>query len=192
MSLGRIALTCIKIFPMIVVTSMILFQIPNLLYDFGPKEPVGIESAGDLSALGETDSVFASVRGKADLGRAATFSMHGVRYTYFLLKEYGPRLVVRTAETVDEKWSEIELHIGRLRPYGRMPFSRSVRAGFRTNFDVEIPDDAFFLARDYAPRIRGWTIGAVTFAGVLWCALFYFFFIHGRIVAARKARPASS
>jgi len=188
MSLGRIVLTCIKVFLMVVVTAMVMFQIPNLLYDFGPKEPIRIESPEDLSAMNSSQSAFVSVRGKADLTKAASFAMHGVNYNYFLLQEYGPKLVVRTSEKLGEDWAGIEFHMGRLRPYRRMPFSRSVRAGFRKHFDIGIPEDAFFLARDYVPRVRGWTIGAVIFASILWCVLFYFFFIHYRIAVARKAR----
>jgi hypothetical protein len=30
------------------------------------------------------------------------------------------------------------------------------------------------------PRFSGWSVGAVIFAGVLWCVLAYFFFVHGR------------
>jgi hypothetical protein len=75
--------------------------------------------------------------------------------------------VVRAPEKVDQEWLDIGVHLGRLRPYHRMPFSRSVRAGFQQLFDVSIPDNAFFLARDDAPRPSGWTIGAVAFAGIL-------------------------
>lgn len=167
---------------------MIKFQIPELRYDFGSKEPIQISSVSELSIEHLPRSTFASIRGKADLTRAATFAKHGVRYTYFLLDEYGAKLVVRTAEDVNVEWEEIDFHIGRLRPYRRMPFSRSVRAGFRKLFDVGIPEDAFFLARDDAPRPSGWTIAAVTFAGILWCVLAYFFFIHRRVVTARSRK----
>ena len=186
MSLKRIFLTLLKIFLMLVVTAMIKFQIPELRYDLGPKEPVRIESVDDLSVERFNRSTFASIKGKADFDKAATFAMHGVRYTYFMLKEYGAILVVRTAEEMSEEWSEINFHIGRLRPYHRMPFSRSVRAGFRKNFNVGIPEDAFFLGRDDAPRPNAWSIGAVIFAGTLWCVLAYFFFIHKHIKNRKK------
>lgn len=176
--LGRVFLTILKLFLMLVVTAMIAFQVPELRYDLGSDEPVLVTSAENLSLERFGQPTFASVRGRADLRKAATFAKHGVRFTYFLLEEYGPKLVVRTAEPVDEEWSQIERHVGRLRPYDRMPFSRSVRAGFREHFEVEIPADAFFLARDDVPRPNGWSIGAVVFAGVLWCVLAYFFFVH--------------
>lgn len=176
----RIFLTILKIFLLLVVTAMVKFQIPELRYDLGKKEIVHIKSLEDLSIERFRRSTFASVHGKADFTKAATFAKHGVRYTYFLLNEYGSRLVVRTPETVNEEWEGIDSHIGRLRPYHRMPFSRSVRAGFRKLFEVGIPEDAFFLARDDVPRPNGWSIGAVVFAGILWCVLVYFFFVRGR------------
>lgn len=185
MTVGRIVLTSIKLFLIIVVTSYFKFLIPELRYDFGPKEPIKIESLEQLTAVHSRGDVFASVRGKADFTKAATLSKHGVRYTYFLLDEYGPMLVVRTAEEVSEEWKHIEFHVGRLRPYKRMPFDRTVRAGFREKLDVGIPEDSFFLGRDDVPRPSGWLIGALVFSTVLWCVLFYFFFVHNRIVAAR-------
>jgi hypothetical protein len=188
MSLGRAFLTVIKLFLLVVVTAMVKFQIPELQYDFGAKEPVRIQSVDELAIKHFPRSTFASVRGKADFTRAATFAQHGVRYTYFLLAEYGAKLVVRTPETVSEEWAEIDFHMGRLRPYHRMPFSRSVRAGFRTLFDVGIPEDAFFLARDDTPRPNGWSIGAVSFACVLWCVLVYFFFVHKRLFTALRTK----
>ena len=160
---------------------MIKFQMPELCYDFGTKEPVTINSLEELSESDFSKSTFVSIQGKPDFSKAATFSMHGVTFTYFLLKDYDSKLVIRTSETVNENWEQIESHLGRLRPYHRMPFSRSVRAGFSKNFDVVIPDDAFFLARDDAPKPNGWNIGATIFASILWSLLFYFFFLNKRI-----------
>jgi hypothetical protein len=188
MSLKRFFLTLVKIFLLLVVTAMLKFQMPELRYDFGTKEPVQIQSVQELSAEKFDQSTFARVRGEIDLTRAATFATHGVRYTYFLLREYGPKLVVRTPEEADEEWKKIDFHVGRLRPYHRMPFSRSVRAGFRKLFDVGIPEDAFFLARDDVPQASGWSIAALVLPLILWCVLAYFFFIHGRIRTARNKR----
>ncbi len=187
-SLGRVILTCIKLFLLLVVIAMVKFQIPELRYDFGTKEPISIESLAELSAASCPRSVFASVRGKADFTQAATLSKYGVRYTYFLLEEYGDKLVVRTLEEVSEDWAQIDFHVGRLRPYDSMPFSRSVRAGYHKLHDVSIPEGAFFLARDDAPRPNGWSIGAVIFASVMWCVLVYFFFIHSRIFTSQGTR----
>jgi hypothetical protein len=184
-SVARVFFTILKIFLLIVVTAMVRFQIPELRYDLGSKEPVSIESPGQLKQETSGHSTFASVKGKPDFTRAATFAKHGVQFTYFLLEGYDTKLVVRTSEPVTEEWTDIEFHLGRLRPYQRMPFSRSVRAGFRKNFDIGIPDGAFFLARDDVPKPSGWSIGATIFAGILWCVLFYFFFVHGLIFKTR-------
>ena len=189
MSLGRIFLTLLKVFLLLIVIAMIRFQIPELRYDFGTKEPIHIQSVDELSMERFPRSTFAKIQGKANFTKAATFAKYGVRYTYFLLDEYGAKLVVRTSEAVSEEWAEIDFHVGRLRPFHRMPFSRSVRAGFRKNFDVGIPEGAFFLARDDAPRPSGWSIFGVSFAGILFCVLTYFFFIHGRVVATRSKKP---
>jgi hypothetical protein len=185
MSPARVFLTFLKIVILLVVAGMVKLQIPELQYDLGTKEPVRIESPDDLSTKHFGRSTFVSVRGTPDLSKAATFAKHGVRYTYFLLSEYGNKLVVRSPETPKEDWTPIEFHVGRLRPYQGMPFSRSVRAGFAQFFDVTIPDDAFSLARDDVPSLSGWSVGAVTYAVVLWCVLAYFFFVRGYLRGGR-------
>ena len=191
MRAGCVFLFFLKVFLLLVVTAMVRFQMPELRYDLGQKEPVHIKSADELSAERFPKATFVAIHGKADLTKAATFAKHGVQYTYLLLEEYGPKLMVRTAEPVNEDWAQIDVHMGRLRPYWRMAFDRSVRAGFKTHFDVDIADDAFFLGRDDVPRLSGWNLGAVIFAGTLWCILFYFFFVHGRIVARRRLKGAA-
>lgn len=190
MSISRLFLAFLKILLLLFMASMIKFQIPELRYDLGSKEPVQISSPNDLSTLQFGRSMFATVRGKGDFTKAATFSKYGVPYTYFLLEEYGSKLIVRTPERVSEEWSQIDSHVGRLRTIRRMPFSRSIRAGFSKLFDIEIPDDAFFLARDDVPRVSAWSIGAVSFVSVLWFGMAYFFFIHRHISARRKKQRA--
>ncbi len=187
--LGRVFLTFLKVFLLLVVTAMIRFQIPELRYDLGSKTPIQVASPNDLSVERFASSTFAAVHGKPDLTKAATFAMHGVPFTYFLLEGYGPKLVVRTPEEVSEEWNQIDKHLGRLRPYHRMPFSRSVRAGFKTHFGMEIPEDALFLGRDDVPRLSGWSVGAVIFAGTLWCVLAYVFFLRGLL---DKGKPGPS
>ena len=173
----RFPLLVLKLFLMVIVTAMLMFQVPELRYDLGAKTPIHIESPNDLSAEYLAGSTFAAVHGKADLARAASFSRYGVRYTYFLLDGYGTALVVRTIEGVDEDWEAIDLHVGRLKPYGRMAFRRSVRAGFREHFDIGIPEDALFLGRDDVPELNGWSMGATIFAGTMWCVLAFLFFV---------------
>ena len=191
MSLTRVLLTFLKIVILLVVAGMVKFQIPELQYDLGAKEPVRIESPEDLSTGHFGRSTFVSVRGTPDLSKAATFAKHGVRYTYFLLTEYGDKLVVRSTETPSDDWGQVEFHLGRLSPYDRMAFSRSVRAGFAQLFDTTIPADALSLARDDVPRLSGWSIGALIYAGVLWCVLAYFFFIRGYLRRRRGSLLSS-
>ena len=186
----RILLTFLKLFLLLVVSAMIMFQIPELRYDFGTKTPVKIQSAEELSLGRFERSTFASVKGKPDFSKAAMFSKYGVNYTYFLLEGYGTKLVVRTIETVSEQWDGLDWHVGRLRPYRRMPFSRRVRAGFRKHLNLGIPEDALFLARDDVPLPNGWSIGGVIFASVLWCILAYCFFIHARFRSKRDKTGA--
>jgi len=186
----RILLVVLKLFLLAVVAMMIRLQVPELRYDLGTREPVEIASVNDLSAERFPQPAFAAIQGKPDLTKAAVYASHGVPFTYFLLEGYGARLVVRAPEQVDQEWADINIHLGRLRPYHRMPFSRSVHAGFHQLFDIRIPDDAFFLARDDVPRASGWTLGAVIFAGVLWCVLAYFFFIHRLSIRARRGFPS--
>lgn len=187
----RISLLILKIFVLLVVTMMIRLQMPELRYDFGAREPLRIESAQDLPGDLPRSGVFVSVRGTADFSNAATYASHGVPYTYFLLEEYGPRLVVRSPELVDETWKDINAHIGRLRPYHGMPFSRSVRSGFQSLFGVTIADNAFSLARDDVPQPNGWSIGALVFASILWGVLAYFFFVRP-LTGRRKTQSASA
>lgn len=185
MTIGRVFLTLLKLLMMFFVTAMILFQLPELRYDFGTKEPLCITSVDELSVERFRQPTFVSIQGKANFAKAANFSKYGVKYTYFLLDEYDIRLVVRTHEVVSDQWQKIDFHLGRLRLYNDMPFSRSVRNGFRELYDLSIPQDAFFLARDDVPRFSGWSIAAMIFACVLWCVLVYIFFIHSNIVSRR-------
>ena len=185
MTVIRLFIILIKIFMMLFVSAMIIIQIPELQYDFGTKEPLRIASVGELSVERFPTSTFVSIQGKANFTKAASFARYGVGYTYFLLDEYGDKLVVRTHETVNEEWVDLDFHLGRLRPYDQMPFSRSVRGGFLKLFDLSIPEDAFFLARDDVPRCSGWSIAGMIFACVLWCVLVYFFFIHSHIFSRR-------
>ena len=179
-------ITFLGLFLVLVTTSMVYFQLPELRYDFGPKEPVMIDSPEQLADALTGRQIFASVKGTINFDRAATFSKHGVRYTYFMLNEYDTALVVRTYETINEDWAGLDRHLGRFRKYRRMPFSRSVRAGFHKNFDITIPDSAFFLGRDDVPKPSGWSVGAAIFAVTLWCILVYFFFVRRLYIAISK------
>jgi hypothetical protein len=177
----RVVVTLGKLFLLLLVTMMVRFQLPELRYDFGPHRPVEVKGVDDLSLERFRQPTFAAISGKPDLTKAAVYASHGVPFTYFLLEGYGSKIVVRTPELVQKKWADVDSHLGRLRPYRRMPFSRSVRSGFHQLFGMSIPEDAFFLARDDVPRPSGWNIGAIVYAGVLWCVLAYFFFLRRHV-----------
>ena len=182
----RFWLGVLKVAAMVYVTAMVALLIPELRYDFGPKTPREITTPEQLDEFRGRSSVFVAVSGKGRFDNAVEDPTHGVTPKYFLLDPFGERLVVRTYEKLTDDWKHVNKHIGRLRPFRRMPFSRRVRRGFYDKLEVEIPADAFFLARDDAPRPSAWVIGAAIFTTVVWLLLFYLFFIFPR----RKRRPA--
>jgi len=190
-----LALTVLKVLVLGAVAGLVLAQIPELRYDLGPKTPMAISSPRDLTPALHSRVTFAAVRGRAGFDKAFVYKTHGLAGTYFLVEPYGRRLVVRTFErVVDEtggvpdEWRRVERFVGKLRRFGRMPFSRSVRGGFRQQYNVEIPRDAFFLALDDVPRLSGWQVTAVIVATIMWVGLFYLFFLYPR----RARRPADS
>jgi hypothetical protein len=189
--LKRIALFLVKVFVMVIVTVMATVLIPEFRYDLGPKTPVDVAAPRDLSPERFATSTFATVHGKGDFDKAFVHAKYGVPYTYFLLDDYGPALVVRTAEEVTDDWEKLDRHVGRLRKYRRMPFSRTVRAVFKDRFKVDIPANALFLARDDVPRLSGWQVAAAIFACVLWFLLAYLFFIRG-FVRRGKANASTA
>ena len=186
----RIALLLVKLFVMVIVTGMNFILIPEFRYDTGPKTPVDVKTPAELSPERYAVSTFATVHGEGDFDKAFIQSQYGVPYPYFLLKGYGPALVVRTAEKVDDDWKQLDRHVGRLRRYRRMPFSRTVRSVFKERFKEEIPANALFLARDDVPRLSAWQVGAAIFAALLWLILAYMFFVHGLVRRLRGVVPA--
>ena len=181
LGVGKVAL-------LVFVAGMVAVQIPELQYDLGGREPVAITSPVDLGPL--EGSTYAIVAGKGDFDKAFIFKTHGVAFTYFLLEGYGDQLVVRTHERVTDDWKELDTFVGRVRPFRRMPFSRSVRGTFRQKCQVEIGPGSYFLARDDVPHVSAWQVGAIVFAAVLWAALFYFLFVFPR--RKRLAGPVAS
>ena len=178
----RVALSVLKAAALLFAAGLALLQIPELTYDLGPKTPVEIAGPDALRAQHVRGSTFVSVAGEIDLGRAFVHQTHGLAWTYFLVKPYGPALVVRTWEPVkdDEAWRRVGRFVGRLQPLARMPFSRSVRAIYRERFGVDLPADAYFLARDDVPALSGWQVGALVFAVLLEGAMIYFFYFFRR------------
>lgn len=173
-------LTALKIVGLVFVGGMIWVQIPELRYDLGRRRPVEITSPGGLSTERFGHATFVSIRGKPNFDRAFVYRRYGLSYTYFNLDPYGAGLVVRTYDRVTDEWKNLNRFLGRLRPFARQPFSYRIRQIYREKFQVEIPGDAFFLALDDVPRASGWQFGAMTFAGVLWVAMFYLFFLYRR------------
>jgi len=167
------------------VASMIVVQVPELEYDLGDRTPVTINGPEELSSSRFPHAVFAAVKGTADFQHAFVYSRYGLSYTYFNLETYGARLVVRTYEHVNEQWKEIELFLGKLRPFKSQPFHYKIRDIYKESFGVDIPEDAFFLGLDDVPEVSGWQVGAVLFASILWVVLFYMFFLFRR----NKTKP---
>jgi hypothetical protein len=175
----RFWLTVAKVAALAFVAMLVVTQLPELSYDLGSTTPVEIRGPDDLTAHRFTGPTFVSVHGSVDFEKAVVLPTHGLTSTYFLLEPYGNRLVVRTFEPVgsEEAWRKINRFLGRLKPLEDMPFDRTVRHGFRETVGVEIPDGAFFLAKDDVPRLSGWQVGATAFAVTLWAVLFYVFFV---------------
>lgn len=174
---GRFWLLVLKLLALLFVGLMIVIQIPELIYDFGPKEPAEIAGPDALSPGRFTKATFASLAGKPNFDRAFVYRRYGLTYTYFLVEPYGERLVVRTYEKVEDSWKDITQFVGKLRPFNRQPFSYRIRNIYRERFEAEIPPDAYFLALYDVPKPSGWQIGAVIFAGILFAAMIYLFFV---------------
>ncbi|MBI4772712.1 MAG: hypothetical protein HY788_00790 [Deltaproteobacteria bacterium] len=181
----KLLLLLAKIAFLIFVASMIVVQIPELEYDLGDRTPVSIGGPEELSSNRFPRAVFAAVKGTADFRHRFTYSRYGLTFTYFNLDNYGARLVVRTYEPVNEQWEKIELFLGKLRPFKSQAFHYKIRDIYKESFGVDIPEDAFFLGLDDVPKLSGWQVGAVVFAGILWVVLFYMFFLFRR----KKTKP---
>jgi hypothetical protein len=168
----------LKIFCLVFVSGMILVQIPELLYDLGPAVPMKIADPGELSSKNPRKATFVAVTGKPDFEKAFVYNRYGLSYTYFNLKPYGLRLVVRTYERVTDEWRQLDRFIGKLRPFRRQPFHYRIRDIYKDKFQVLVPEDAFFLALDDVPRLNGWQVGAFVFACLLWAVMFYLFYFY--------------
>ncbi len=157
---------------------MIGVQVPELIYDLGPKTPVTVSGSEELSHERFSRTTFVSIDGKPNFEQAFVYRRYGLAYTYFNIDPYGLRLVVRTYEKVSDDWKQLNRFLGKLRPFNHQPFYYKIRNIYDEKFEVEIPDDAFFMGLDDVPKLSGWQLGAVIFAGVLWVTMFYFFFIY--------------
>jgi len=170
------------------IATMILVQIPELRYDFGPKEPLRIDSPDALAALAPQQAVFAAVSGRPSFDKAFKYRRYGITYTYFNLEPYGLKIVVRTHQQVTDDWRSLSTFLGKLKPFDRQPFSYKLRAIYAERLGVTIPEPAYFLALDDVPKANAWQLGAVAFAGVLWVGCGYAFYLHGWLRARRRCR----
>lgn len=185
-------LTLLKLLALAFVAWMITMQIPELQYDFGPKEPVLISRPDELTRQRFPSSRFVAITGKPNFDKAFVYQRYGLSYTYFNIAPYGPRLVVRTYDKVTDEWKKLRRFVGRLRPFNRQPFSYHIRDIYRDKQGVTIPEGAFFLALYDVPRLNGWQIGAVIFASILWFVMLYaFFFFKWKEARPEPAEPAS-
>jgi hypothetical protein len=170
----------LKVLALGFVGAMILVQIPELGYDFSPREPVPIEGPEDLAGESFKGSTFVSLAGTPNFEKAFIYQRYGLSYTYFNVDPYGVRMVVRTYDEVDEEWRRMSRLLGRLKPFESQPFSYAIRDIYAERFQVEIGEGTFFLSLDDVPKPNSWQIGAISFASVLWFAMIYMFFFFKR------------
>jgi hypothetical protein len=160
------------------VGGMVLVQIPELRYDFGPTSPVTVSGPEDLSSTLFSRATFVSVSGTANFERGFVYQRYGLNYTYFTIEPYGMRLVARTYHKVTDEWKDLNRFLGKLRPFNKQPFSYRIRQIYRDNYKIDVSEDTFFLALDDVPKPSGWQVGAMLFAGLLWLIMFYMFFFY--------------
>ncbi len=173
-------LTLLKLLALGFVSLMVFIQLPELVYDFGPKEPVEIRGLDDLIPGRFTKATFASLSGAANFDRAFIYRRYGLEYSYFFIEPYGKLLVARTYEKVEDDWENITQFVGKLRPFSRQPFSYRIHDIYRERFEEEIPREAYFLALYDVPKPSGWQIGAVIVAVLMWGIMFFMFFFFRR------------
>jgi len=183
----RVLIAAAKITVLLFVALMAWMQVPELLYDFGSKTPVEIGIPEDLDPSRLRGTIFAVVRGSPDFSNAFVYRRYGLDHRYFTVKPYGSRLVVRTYDEITDDWKGFTSFVGRLRPFDKQPFSRYVAEIMNSRFGVTVPDDAYFLALDDVPKPSGWQVGGLILAAVMWCFLFWLFFLWR---GPRVKRPA--
>ena len=170
----------LKVAALLFVGAMVYVLLPELFYDLGPKQPLSISSPDDLKSKRPRGTTFVSLAGTPDFTKAFVYPRYGLRPTYFMLTPYDTLVVVRTYEEVNDDWKNINRFIGKLRPFDKQPFHYKIRDIYKEKFDLNVPENSYFLAMDDVPRIQGWNIAALVFACVLWLAMFFFFFIYRR------------
>ncbi|MBD3291916.1 MAG: hypothetical protein GF393_03265 [Armatimonadia bacterium] len=183
----RAVLTVLKVLALLIVIRLALLQIPELAYDLGPKTPIEIDSPDDLAPERFTGSTFVAVTGTPDLTRLVRHGRHGILFHYFNLKPFGMRLVVRSYERPTEEWDTLTRFVGRLKPFAKQPFDGTLRERYRTEFNAEVPEQAYVLYLYDVPRVSGWQVGALIYAVLLLAGLIYIFFIR-----KKRRRPRAT
>ncbi|MEW6428491.1 MAG: hypothetical protein AB1568_10695 [Thermodesulfobacteriota bacterium] len=178
-----------KIAVLSLVAHMAALQIPELAYDLSDRTPTEIASPEDLAGIIPGRPVFVAVHGRADFGDAFSYQRYGLTFTYFTLKPYGRRIVVRTHDRVTDEWTMLDRFLGKLRPFAAQPFSYRIEEIFRDRHGVRIPADAYFLALDDVPELSGWQVGAILFSTLLWGVLCYLFFFYRGTLFQRAVPP---
>lgn len=185
-TVGRVLLTCLKLVALAFVGWLLVLQIPELVYDFGPKTPVMIESPADLTPGRFRSATFVSIAATPNFDKAFIYRRYGLDLTYFTLDPYGTRIVVKTYDKVTDDWRQLTRFVGKLRAFRYQPFSYRIRSIFAEKQGVTLPDDALYLGLYDVPTPSGWQVGAVVFASILWVVMLYLFFLRRR----RKPAPA--
>ena len=173
-----VAITVAKTVSLLFVGWMISLQIPEISYDLGAKIPIVISGPEELIPERFTHSTFAAIKGQGDFAKAFVYKTHGLSYSYFTIKAFGhEKVVVRTSEPITDQWNEFDRFVGRLRPFRQQPFSYRIKAILKDSFQIDLPDEAYFLALYDKPELNGWQVGAALFASLMWVLMFYLFFI---------------
>jgi hypothetical protein len=177
---GWFWLTLLKVGALVFVGMMIAIQVPEIRYDLQPQKPVPVRKPEELTHERFPRATFVAVHGTPNFEKAFIYERYGLSYTYFNIEPYGLRLVVRTYEQVTDDWKQLDRFLGKLRPFEGQPFSYSIRHIYADRMEIEVPEDAFFLALDDVPELSGWQVGAAILATLIWLVMFYFFFLWGR------------
>lgn len=171
-------LHALKVMALLFVGGMILVHIPELIYDLGPRTPMAISSPDDLSTERPLRTSFVSISGEPDFEKAFVYKRYGLSYTYFNIRPYGMKVIVRTYHTVNDEWKDLNRFLGKLKSFKRQPFYYKIRDIYKEQFGTDVPEGAFFLSLDDVPKLSGWQVGAAILACVLWAIMFYMFYFY--------------
>jgi len=194
MSPRRILINVLKLAALAFPVLLLYVQIPELRYDIGPAEPAEVHKVDDLKPFAGKHSTFVAIHGKGIFDKAFIYKTHGQAYLYFPVESYGETLIIRSyerpTEENEDQWQRIDRWVGRLQPLRKLAFKRHVLRAFKERYGVDVPADAFYLARDDVPKLSGWQIGAIVYAILLLIALLFFFYVRPWL-KAKKVKLAA-